>query len=187
MSNTPVPFTALEVWRATRLSVVVPGSFPEVVERFERVIDPYPAPDFAARVARHASWDEILQHTHELAPLGFLVYWRNAVSDMMTLAGDSSLCVSYLMGNHTIAERMYRHDPRVMNYAPLRVEITQERVGPVLFTFDQPSSQFDSFRSEAIASVGRELDTLIARVLRAIGAEPPPVLEHGRPEPAHAK
>ncbi len=32
-------------------------------------------------------------------------------------ADDSA---SYLMGNHTIAERMYRHDPAVMLYAPLR-------------------------------------------------------------------
>jgi len=176
------PVDRVATWTAVRHSVPVPGGFFDVMHRFERIIAAYPVDDFADRVARRASWEEILEHTERLAPLGFLIYWRNAVSDMMALAGDSSLCVSYLMGNHTIAERMFRHDPRVMNYAPLRVEITQELDGPVLFTVEQPSSQFGSFGSEDVAAVGRELDRLLSRVLRAMGAEPPAALDHGPSE-----
>jgi len=166
----------VETWTATRLSVPVPGNFAEVVARFESTIDSYPADDFAARVQRGASWDEILEHTESLAPFGFLIYWRNAVSEMMSLAGDDALCVSYLMGNHTIAERMFRYDPRVMNYAPLRVEITYEHGGSVLLTVDQPSSQFGSFGSAEIQGVGVDLDHKLAAVLRAMGADPPAVL-----------
>lgn len=177
MNAHPIPCHRVETFTTTRFSVPVPGSFRDVVDRFERVIDPYPTADFAERVARRASWDEIVEHTRRIAPLGFLVYWRNAVSKMMTLAGDEAHCVSYLMGNHTIAERMYRHDPRVMNYAPLRVEITQERGEAVMFTFEQPSRQFGSFGSDEIDAVGRELDRLLARVLRAIGAHAPAALE----------
>src|SRR4051812_17727833 len=105
-------------WAARRLSVPIPGPFEEAVRRFEQTVDEYPTDDFAERVARGALWDEILEHTQTLAPLGFLIYWRNDVDKMMAPAGNSARCVSYLMGNHTIAERMYRHDPRVMNYAP---------------------------------------------------------------------
>jgi hypothetical protein len=173
----PATINHTEIFTTARFSVAVPGTFRDVVERFERLIEHYPTVEFAELVARRASWDEIVGHTRELAPLGFLIYWRNAVSEMMTLAGDESLCVSYLMGNHTIAERMFRHDPRVMNYAPLRVEITQEPGCTVLFTFEQPSAQFGSFGSPSIDQVGRELDRLLATLLRAVGADPPPELE----------
>jgi hypothetical protein len=30
---------------------------------------------------------------------------------------------AYLMGNHAIVEQMFRHDPRVLLYAPLRTVI----------------------------------------------------------------
>jgi hypothetical protein len=52
------------------------------------------------------------------APHGFLIYFRNDVHSVMTLAGDRADCVAYLMGNHVTAERMFRHDPGAMMYAP---------------------------------------------------------------------
>jgi hypothetical protein len=170
----------------TRFSVPIPGSFRDALARFERVIGPYPAADFAERVARGDSWESVVEHTQELAPLGFLIYWRNAVSDMMSLAGDEWLCASYLMGNHTIAQQMYRSEPRVMNYAPLRVEFTQVPGDAVLFTFEQPSLQFGSFADPTVSEVGYRLDEMLARVLRALGATPPAELQEralsgGRP------
>lgn len=172
-------------WIARRLSVPIPGTFEEVVTRFEDTIGVYPADDFAERVARVESWDRILEHTQALAPLGFLIYWKNDVDKMMALAGDPALCVSYLMGNHTIAERMFRHDPRVMNYAPLRIEITQEPGGPVVFTADQPSTQFGSFGNESILGVGIDLDHKLAVVIEAIGGVAPVILR-ARPAPVGA-
>jgi hypothetical protein len=53
------------------------------------------------------------------------------------------------MCNQTIAERMFRYDPAVLFYAPLRTAIWGEPEGPAHFTFDQPSNQ---------SSVGFELD-----------------------------
>lgn len=45
----------------------------------------------------------------------------------MRLAGDTAKGTFYLMGNHTIAERMYRHHPAVMLYAPLHTMIWDSR------------------------------------------------------------
>ena len=42
------------------------------------------------------------------APFGFLIYWRNEVHTVIRLAGGTAQGIFYPMGNHTIAERMYR-------------------------------------------------------------------------------
>ena len=81
------------------------------------------------------------------------------------------------MGNHTIAERMFRFDARVMNYAPLRVEFTAGHDGRVWFTFDQPSTQFGSFGIPAIAAVGAELDRKLAILVEHLGGIVPPRLQ----------
>lgn len=44
-------------------------------------------------------------------------------------ASDNAECIAYLMGNHTIAEQMFRHDPRAMLYAPLRILIWEGSTG----------------------------------------------------------
>jgi hypothetical protein len=62
----------------------------------------------------NVDWDTVLRVTAEAAPHGFLRYWTPDVGPLMRLAGDRWRCASYLMGNHTIAERMYRHDPAIM-------------------------------------------------------------------------
>lgn len=84
------------------------------------------------------------------APHGFLIYFRADDSPVMTAAGDDAECVSYLMGNHTIAERMFRHTPEVMLSAPLRTLIWEDASGNAWFSVDQPSTQFASFSSPDI-------------------------------------
>ena len=56
----------------------------------------------------------------------------------MKLAHDDSDCVTYLIGNHTIAERMFRYDPRVMMYAPLHTVIWEDACGSAWFTSTSP-------------------------------------------------
>ncbi len=41
------------------------------------------------------------------APHGFLIYFKN-VHGVMANAGHNAECVAYLMGNHVIAEKMFR-------------------------------------------------------------------------------
>jgi uncharacterized protein (DUF302 family) len=94
----------------------------------------------------------------------------------MRLAGDSPRCSSYLMGNHTIAERMYRHDPGIMLYAPLRTAIHEDANGTTWFSVDQPSTRFRSFADPAITAVGLELDHKLAALLGSLDAPVPPAL-----------
>ena len=62
------------------------------------------------------------------------------------------------MGNHTVAERMYRHNPGIILSAPLRTTIYEDHDDRLWFTVDQPSTHFSSFSDPEIASVGLELD-----------------------------
>jgi uncharacterized protein (DUF302 family) len=94
----------------------------------------------------------------------------------MRLAGDHNDCIAYLMGNVTIAEQMFRHDPRVMLYAPLHTVIWEDGHGHAWFTADQPSTQFAGFGVPEISAVGVELDRKLAALLEALGVEVPMAL-----------
>jgi Domain of unknown function DUF302 len=162
--------------RVNRLVIEVAGSFDEFRARFEEAvpqIDPSAIPDF---VERRAPWDEVVAAAAEAAPHGFLIYWSAVATALMALASDRGSCVSYLMGNHTIAERMYRHDPAVMLYAPLRAVIYAHVDGRVRFAIDQPSTVFDSFGTPEITEVGYELDKKLAGLLTTLAAPVPDVL-----------
>jgi hypothetical protein len=100
-------------------------------------------------------------------------YTRMDVTALMASSPSFWQATQYLMGNHTIAERMFRHDPSVMLHAPLRTLIYADPDGDIKLAVDQPSLLFNSFGRADIASVGMELDALLAELIRLLGAEVP--------------
>jgi hypothetical protein len=113
------------------------------------------------------------------APYGFLIYFKNDVRPVMAAAGDDADCIAYLMGNHVIAETMFRHDPRAMLYAPLRTLIWEDPAGDAWFTVDQPSTQFGSLGSPEVQEVGFELDRKLGLLLEALDVAVPEPLVSG--------
>ena len=163
MTATPEPVR----YEVTRLTLPIPG-VREFMTRYEAAVPDYPHAAAADLVSRGAPWSEMIALIDAAAPHGFLIYFRNDVHPVMALAGDRADCVSYLMGNLTIAERMFRHDPRAMLYAPLHTVIWERADGSAWFTVDQPSTQFQSFGIPEVADVGRELDHKLAALLEAL-------------------
>jgi Domain of unknown function DUF302 len=161
--------TAVVEHQVRRLIVPLPMPYDRAVERFEQLV---PAADMA-RFAQLATWDAVLEQAEINAPHGFMIYWRTDVTAAMAGSGSSWKCTEYLMGNHTIAERMFRHDPSAMLHAPLRVVIHADRDGVTRFVVDQPSTLFGSFDNSSIAIVGVELDGLLADLLILLGAAVP--------------
>ncbi|MEV4604156.1 DUF302 domain-containing protein [Amycolatopsis sp. NPDC049253] len=151
-----------------RWSIDTGTSFEDFRDRYEAAVPALDLDRMAQLRAGHASWDTVLAAAAENAPHGFMRFWGTDVGELMQLAGNPGACVTYLMGNHTIAERMYRHDPAVMLYAPLRTTIHRDRHGVTRFSVDQPSTRFASFDVPEIASVGRELDRKVADLLRVL-------------------
>jgi hypothetical protein len=95
----------------------------------------------------------------------------------MALAGDRADCVAYPMGNHVIAERMFRRDPRATMYGPLHMVIWKDQDGDASLTLGRLSKQFASFEISEIAEVGIELDRKLAALLDALEVPVPSELE----------
>jgi hypothetical protein len=158
-----------------RLTVPVPDVL-EFTRRYEAAVPDLPLDAVRALVGHRAPWSEMERLIDDAAPFGFLIYFRNTVGPVMELAGHKSRCTAYLMGNHVIAERMFRYDPRAMMYAPLHTVIWEDREGRGWFTIDQPSAQFGSFGIPEVSEVGLELDHKVAALLEALSVPVPDVL-----------
>jgi Domain of unknown function DUF302 len=165
MTNTSGAIT----YTARRLTVPFNRPYDEAVRDFEHVV---PAAD-VARFLRLDTWDAVVRLMDREAPHEFLRYGSLDISSFMAASGATWKCVVYLMGNHVIAERMYRHDPSVMLHAPLRVVIHADASGQAVFVIDQPSTLFAAYNDAAITAVGRELDEKVSALLVALDARPP--------------
>jgi hypothetical protein len=75
---------------------------------------------------------------------------------------------------------MYRHDPAVMLYAPLRTALCVGTDGRTRFVIDQPSTVFSSFGVPEITAVGMELDRKLVSLLETLGAPCPLAYESPR-------
>jgi Domain of unknown function DUF302 len=162
--------------RVERLTIQIDDTFDGFRNRYERAVPEFQSDRFGSIIDENASWQKVLDATAENAPNGFIIYWSRDFTSLMGLAGNRNRCVGYLMGNHTIAQRMYRYNPAVMLYAPLRIAIMQDVDDATWFTFDQPSAQFGSFNTPQITKVGRELDRKLAALLEHLGAPVPAAL-----------
>lgn len=159
-----------------RLHLPLGRAYQDAVDDFERVVPPIDAQRFQSL----PSWDDNLALSDTLAPLGLMRFASIDVLAYLRTSGTDRPGIEYLVGNHTIAERMYRHEPTAMLYAPLRMFIYADDDGHGVLVLDQPSSLFGSLGDNAeVAAVGRELDDKVAGVLAAMSVDVPSALtEH---------
>jgi hypothetical protein len=159
-----------------RLVIDTDDTFDDVRARFEYLV---PTIDFAelTDVIKAGDLSRVQQYTADHAPNSFVNFWTFDPTPMMTLAGHRTRAVTYMVGNNVIVETMYRHNPGVMLYAPLRTEIYEDIAGRVHLSIDQPSSKFASFGDPRISTVGAMLDTKLAELLHLVPLPVPPELE----------
>jgi Domain of unknown function DUF302 len=150
-----------------RLLVALPEPYDQAREHYETLV---PEVDFE-RFFQMASWQATLELAEINAPHGFLRYYRSDVTAVMASSPSFWKATQYLMGNHTIAERMFRHDPSVMLHAPLRTLLYANADGDTKFAVDQPSLVFDSYDNRDIAAVGLELDALLAQLIKLLSGD----------------
>jgi hypothetical protein len=152
-----------------RLLVALPQPYDQAREHYETLV---PEADFA-RFAQMASWQATLELAEINAPHGFMRYYRSDVTAAMASSQSFWKATQYLMGNHTIAERMFRHDPSVMLHAPLRTLLYADADSDTKLAVDQPSLLFNSYDNADIAAVGDELDALLVGLIELLGGEVP--------------
>src|SRR5271167_308891 len=152
-----------------RLVIALPEPYEQARTRYEILI---PEVDHA-RFRQASTWQEVVDLARTLAPHGFMRYNRMVLADLFAQSSAGGMATQYLMGNHTIAERMFRHDPSVMLHAPLRTLLYADANGDTKFAVDQPSLLFASYHNPDIDTVGKELDELLVALIELLGGEVP--------------
>jgi hypothetical protein len=154
--------------------VHLPHLYDEARELYETLV---PEADLA-RFGQMANWQATLELAEINAPQGFMRYYRADVTAVMAGSASFWKATEYLMGNHTIAERMFHHDPAVMLHAPLRTLIYADRDGDTKLAVDQPSLLFASYHDQDIETVGYRLDYLLALLIITMDGDLPSELRH---------
>lgn len=160
-----------------RLAIDAPATFEDLRSRYESLV-----PDIDIATLRTAiearDLDAVIRYTAECTPHSFARFWTFDPTPMMRMVGNRTEVITYMMGNNVIAETMFRHDPAIMLYAPLRTAIYQGPSGTTYLSIDQPSTRFASFGHPAITKVGMQLDMKLAELLRLLDLAVPVELEH---------
>ena len=151
-----------------RLAFDTGQPYEEFRARYEAAVPALDEKRLADFAARGAAWSEVVADAGASAPHGFLIFWRLDTTPVMSLAGNTTRCTAYLMGNHTIAEQMYRYDPAVMLYVPLRTVIYAGPDDRAFLAADQPSTEVASFGLAPVTQVGIDLDRKLAALLDAL-------------------
>ena len=122
-------------------------------------------------IAAGGNWDDVRAAVAKNAPNELMVCAKVGGTELLSLAGDRTLAIEYLIGNHVIAETMFRHDPKALLYAPLRMLVYSDADGNAIFTMDQPSAAFGSLGIAEVTKVGEGLDRKVVNLLRVIGID----------------
>jgi hypothetical protein len=155
----------------TRVDVSTGMPFDEFRAAFEKAAPPFDFETTYRIIAQGGSWDDVRAAADANAPNGLIVYWTIDGTLLMSVAGHHTKAVEYLLGNHVIAESMFRYNPRTLLYAPLRVLIYSDADDNAVFSMDRPSAAFGSLGVDAITAVGEDLDRKVAALLRVVGVD----------------
>jgi hypothetical protein len=115
----------------------------------------------------------------DATPLGFVHYGKfDTFPRLVAPIGITRQRVQYFAGNHATAADMFRSEPRVELYAPLRLLFHADDEGKAVFSTDRPTDLFGSFGDPRLTEVGRQLDGKLAAIFEGLGVRPPATLMH---------
>lgn len=153
----------------TRLNIYTGIPFDDFYPAFEAAAPTFDPVLFQRIADAGGGWDEIKAAVTDFAPHDLIIYARIDTRAIMGIAGDHVPAIEYLLGNHVIAESMFRFDANALLYAPLRVLIFGDDNGDAVFAIDRPATVFAGLGNADIAATGVSLDHKVAGLLGAIG------------------
>jgi uncharacterized protein (DUF302 family) len=155
----------------TRVDIATGVPFDQFVAALEKAAPPVDRAAFAKIAESGGDWDDVLAAAAKNAPHELMVYGKIDATELFSLAGHRTRAIEYLIGNHVIAETMFRHDARALLYAPLRMLVYSDDAGNAIFTMDQPGPAFGSLGIDDVSKVGKGLDHKVVNLLRVIGVD----------------
>jgi isopentenyl diphosphate isomerase/L-lactate dehydrogenase-like FMN-dependent dehydrogenase len=157
--------------RMTRVDIATGLAYDEFVAALEKAAPPADLEQTRQITAGGGSWDEVRRVVAQNAPNELMVYAKLDAVPLFGVAGHRVRAVEYLVGNHVIAETMFRHDPKALLYAPLRMLVYSDADGNAVLTMDQPSTAFGSLSIAEVSEVGNGLDEKMVNLLRVVGVD----------------
>lgn len=154
-----------------RIDIATGVAFDEFIAAFEAAAPAVDRDAVQEIASRGGTWDDVVAVAAANAPNGLMIYWKIDAFPFFSIAGHTTKAVEYLLGNHTVAETMFRHDPKALLYAPLRLLIYADADGNAVFSMDQPSAAFGSLGVTEVTAVGHSLDHKVENLLRVIGID----------------
>lgn len=155
----------------TRVDINTGMPFATFVTEFEEAAPAFDPVPVQGIVERGGTWDDVRAEVAKNAPNELMRYGKIDATPLLGVAGHSTRAIEYLIGNHVIAESMFRHDPKALLYAPLRMLVYSDDDGHAVFTMDKPSDAFGSLGIAEVTEVGKGLDRKVANLLRVVGVE----------------
>lgn len=162
----------------TRLNINTGIPFDEFRTAFEKAAPAFDPAPYLAIIHAGGSWTDVKAEVASYAPYDLMLYAIIDATPLMAFAGHEGQAVEYLLGNHVIAETMFRHDRNALLYAPLRVLLFSDSAGHAVFSIDQPSTVFAGLDHPDVAATGRLLDHKVSELLRGIGVAVDEPLNH---------
>ncbi|MDX3077042.1 DUF302 domain-containing protein [Streptomyces sp. NPDC088354] len=154
-----------------RVEVHTGVPYAEFITALEKAAPPLDATVYELIEEAGGTWDDVREAMAVNAPHDLIRYGRISGTQVMKLTGGSTKSMEYLIGNHVIAERMFRHDPRALLYAPLRMLVWSDENGDAVFATHRPSDEFGSLGNAEVTEVGEELDRHVIELLRLCGVD----------------
>jgi hypothetical protein len=155
----------------TRIDIDTGIPFAQFVAALEKAAPPVDQTALERIVKAGGDWDDVRAAAAENAPNDLMVYAKIDANVFFGVAGHRTQAIEYLVGNHVIAETMFRHNAKALLYAPLRMLIYSDADGDAVFTMDQPGPAFGSLGIAEVAAVGEDLDRKVVNLLRVAGVE----------------
>jgi uncharacterized protein (DUF302 family) len=155
----------------TRVDIATGVPFDQFVAALEKAAPPVDRAAFAKIAESGGDWDDVLTAAATNAPNDLMVYAKIDATEFFSLAGHRTRAIEYLIGNHVIAETMFRHDAKALLYAPLRMLVYTDGDGNAIFTMDQPGPAFGSLGIDEVSEVGQGLDRKVVNLLQVAGVD----------------
>jgi hypothetical protein len=167
--------TAAE-YAGTRVTLATNARFEALVAAFEQAVPALSDAEAAARLAEDGDWSGFVRGLRWESPSGFVRVWTSRPGELMSRAGSAAQSAVWLVVDHGVGARLFRHDPGAMLYSPIRIEAHTASGAGTIIGFDVPSRQLRGFGINKITQAGAELDRALGDLLEDLGLPRPAAL-----------
>lgn len=163
-------------YSATRVELATNARFDVLRAALEGIVPELSDAAALGRLADDGDWASFTRALAWESPSGFVRVWSTHPQPLMKAAGSDTASAVYLLTNHAIGARLFRHDPGALLYSPVRLELHAARAAGTIVSFDVPSARLRSFGVNKITQAGGELDRALGDLLEELALPRPSVL-----------